>query len=45
VPDWKKTDLRPYVEYFQGHVANLLKEETRGKRERDTDSGADSMEF
>jgi DNA primase small subunit len=45
VPDWKKTDLRPYVEYFQGHVANLLKEETRGKRERDTDGGADSMEF
>jgi DNA primase small subunit len=44
-PDWKKTDLRSYVEYFQGHVANLLKEENRGKRERDTDGGADSMEF
>jgi DNA primase small subunit len=45
VPDWKKTDLKPYVEYFQGHVSNLLKEEIRGKRERDTDGGADSMEF
>jgi len=45
VADWQKTDLKPYVEYFKGHVANLLKEESRGKRERATDGGAESMEF
>ena len=45
VADWQKTDLKPYVEYFRGHVANLLKEESRGKRERDADGGADGMEF
>jgi hypothetical protein len=33
------------VEYFKGHVANLLKEESRGKRERAADGGAESMEF
>lgn len=45
VADWQKTDLRPYVEYFRGYVANLLKEETRGKRDRETEVGAESMEF
>lgn len=38
VQDWQKTSLKPYVEYFRGHVANLLKEESRGKREREDDS-------
>ncbi|KAF2213736.1 hypothetical protein CERZMDRAFT_83843 [Cercospora zeae-maydis SCOH1-5] len=41
VQDWQKTSLKPYVEYFRGHVASLLKEESRGKREREDDS----MEF
>jgi DNA primase small subunit len=45
VADWQKTDLKPYVEYFKGHVANLLKEESRGKRERATGGGAEGMEF
>jgi DNA primase small subunit len=41
VQDWQKTRLKPYVEYFRGHVAALLKEESRGKREREDDT----MEF
>ena len=41
VQDWQKTSLKPYVEYFRGHVAALLKEESRGKREREDDG----MEF
>ncbi|PPJ52745.1 hypothetical protein CBER1_11390 [Cercospora berteroae] len=41
VQDWQKTSLKPYVEYFRGHVASLLKEESKGKREREDDS----MEF
>ncbi|KAI5364221.1 Putative DNA primase, small subunit [Septoria linicola] len=41
VQDWQKTSLKPYVEFFRGHVASLLKEESRGKREREDDS----MEF
>ena len=45
VQDWQKTGLKPYVEYFRGYVASLLKEEGKGKRERDEEGGADSMEF
>lgn len=45
VEDWQKTSLKPFIEYFRGHVANLLKEEARGKREREDDGGADGMEF
>lgn len=41
VQDWQKTSLKPYIEYFRGHVASLLKEEGRGKREREDDG----MEF
>lgn len=41
VQDWQKTSLKPYVEYFRGHVASLLKEESKGKREREDDG----MEF
>lgn len=41
VQDWQKTSLKPYVEYFRGHVATLLKEESKGKREREDDA----MEF
>ena len=43
--DWQKTALKPYVEYFRGHVASLLKEEGKGKRERDEEAGVDKMEF
>lgn len=43
VQDWQKTSLKPYVEYFKGHVANLLKDENKAKRARD--EGNDSMEF
>lgn len=44
VQDWQKTGLKPYVEYFRGYVASLLKEEGKGKRERE-ESGPDAMEF
>lgn len=45
--DWQKTMLKPYVEYFRGYVANLLKEESKGKRGRDEQAtaGGESMEF
>ena len=42
VADWEKTSLRPYVEYFRGFVAGLLKDEGGVKRERD---GDEKMEF
>lgn len=45
IQDWQKTSLKPYYEYFRGYVAGLLKEETRGKRDRDETVGAESMEF
>lgn len=45
VADWQKTDLKPYVEYFRGYVANLLKEESKGKRKVDAEGGAESMDF
>ncbi|KAF2671037.1 DNA primase, small subunit [Microthyrium microscopicum] len=41
MPDWEKTTLKPYVEYFRGFVAGLLKEEKIVKREREEDA----MEF
>jgi DNA primase small subunit len=43
VQDWQKTRLKPYVDYFRGHVARLLQEESKGKRSRE--DAADSMEF
>ncbi|KAI9722872.1 MAG: hypothetical protein M1828_004438 [Chrysothrix sp. TS-e1954] len=43
MPDWEKTSLKPYVEYFAGFVATLLQDEGGlGKRGRDD---ADAMEF
>jgi DNA primase small subunit len=44
VADWEKTSLKPYVEYFKGFVAGLLKDEKAAKRDRD-DGGGESMEF
>ena len=43
IPDWEKTALKPYVEYFRAFVNGLLKEEGRGKRDRE--EGGDPMEF
>lgn len=40
--DWEKTRLKGYVDYFKGFVAELLKEESKGKREREE---VDGMEF
>ena len=45
VQDWQKTRLKPYIEYFKGHIATLLKEESKGKRERDDGLGGEAMEF
>ena len=42
MPDYEKTSLKPYVEYFRTYVASLLKVEKGGvKREREEDG----MEF
>jgi len=40
VPDFEKTSLRPYVEFFRNFVNGLLKEENSGKRPRE-----EGMEF
>lgn len=42
MPDWEKTRLRPYVEFFRGFVTGLIKDETAGKRGREE---ADGMDF
>lgn len=39
--DWEKTRLKPYVDYFRGFVAALIKDETGGKRGREDDGGMD----
>ena len=40
--DYEKTSLKPFVEFFKGHVAGLLREERGVKREREE---GDPMEF
>lgn len=42
MPDWEKTKLKPYVDYFKAFVSGLLKEEKSFKREREE---GDAMEF
>jgi len=42
VPDYEKTSLKPFVDYFKAYVGALLKEENGVKREREED---DAMEF
>ena len=44
ISDYEKTRLKPFVDYFKGHVSALLKAERGVKRERD-DREADAMEF
>jgi DNA primase small subunit len=46
VPDWEKTRLKPYVEYFRSFIMALMRDEkeTKVKRERD-EATADAMEF
>lgn len=47
--DWEKTDLKEYVERFEGYVKEVLRAEMRGKREREEEdggvNGANGMEF
>ena len=42
IPDWEKTSLKPYVQYFEAFVAGMLKDEPPVKREP---RGADAMEY
>ena len=42
MPDYEKTSMKPYVEYFKTHIAGILKEEKGVKREREE---GDPMEF
>lgn len=44
MPDYEKTGLKGYVEYFERFVRGLVREEGRGKRERE-EGAADAMEF
>ena len=44
VPDWQKTSLKSYIEYFRGHIAAMLKDEAKGKRARD-EVGVDGTDF
>lgn len=47
IPDYEKTSLKPYVDYFRSFIAGLNKEERSGKRERDDTATVKSepMEF
>ncbi|KAK8163634.1 DNA primase small subunit [Phyllosticta citrichinensis] len=42
IPDWEKTRLKGYVDFFRGFVTSVLKEEQSAKRTREDSEG---MEF
>ena len=42
IQDYEKTSLKPYVEFFKGHIASFLKDERGVKREREDE---DAMQF
>jgi DNA primase small subunit len=42
IPDWEKTRLKPYIDYFRGFVAGLLRDEKVAKRNRED---GEPMEF
>ena len=44
MPDWEKTSLKPYIDYFRTHVAHLLKDEMGQKVKREREEGG-KMEF
>ncbi|KAI9676900.1 MAG: hypothetical protein M1817_006739 [Caeruleum heppii] len=44
IPDYDKTSLKPFVDYFKTFVASLLKDESEIKREHD-DAAPEAMEF
>lgn len=46
VQDWEKTSLKPYIDYFKGLVADLLREEKeQGSVKREREENGDAMEF
>lgn len=46
MPDYEKTSLKPYVEYFRRFVAGIVKEESKEKVKVKRERGAvDAMEF
>lgn len=44
VPDYEKTGLKPYIDYFKRYVTALLRDERGVKREKEEGVG-DAMEF
>ena len=42
IHDYEKTSLKPYVEFFKGHITSLLRDERGVKRERED---GEAMQF
>ncbi|ODV88092.1 hypothetical protein CANARDRAFT_193362 [[Candida] arabinofermentans NRRL YB-2248] len=43
--DWEKTSLKPGIDLFNRFVADLMQDEIRAKRSRDSDDKENSLEF